>query len=152
MITIAELTVQDELKLVSEVVASRGWKLLELDALHFLLGLPASDGSEFYVAADCDDYPVKPPAWHWCDRQGNGRTNRANAPMGSDFLHPNGVICAPWNRLAYQSVDSRGPHGDWVPTDWRNNPNTKGCKTLCAMVLRIAVELKGPHYQKRRLG
>jgi hypothetical protein len=151
MITIAELTVQDELKLVREVVESRRWKLSELDPLHFLVGLPASDGSEFYLWVDCDDYPVKPPAWHWSDSVGNGRQNKANAPAGSDYLHSNGVICAPWNRLAYQSVDPRGPHGEWVPTDWRNNRQTKGCTTLCAMLLRIAVELKGPHFLKKRL-
>jgi hypothetical protein len=152
MTTIAELTVQEEIGIVREVVESRGWELREVDGLHFVLGLPASDGSFFHLAVDCDDYPVKPAAWHWCDREGNGRDVVTNAPMGSEFFHSSGVICAPWNRLAYKTIDPRGPHGEWVPTDWRNNPYTKGCKTLCAMALRVAVELKGPRYHRKRLG
>jgi hypothetical protein len=100
---------------------------------------------------DCEGYPVHPAAWSWCDAQGNGRNERKNAPKGSGFLHEKGVICAPWNRLAYSSFDSRGPHGDWSPGDWRNNPHTKGCKTLCAMALRIAVELMSERFHNQRL-
>jgi hypothetical protein len=97
------------------------------------------------------DLPGKPPAWHWCDSEGGGRDERQNAPEGASFLHGNGVICAPWNRLSYKSVDPRGPHADWVMGDWRNNSHTKGCKTLCAMLLRVYVELNGPNFHKRHL-
>jgi len=123
--------------------------LKEPEPLRFFLGLTASDRSQYFLSVDCDDYPVKPPAWHWCDAEGGGRDNRSNAPMGSGFLHGNGVICAPWNRLSYQQVDPRGPHNDWTMGDWRNNQHTRGCKTLCAMALRIFVELNGSLYQKR---
>jgi hypothetical protein len=95
-------------------------------------------------------YPVKPPAWYWCDGAGGGREIRTNAPFGSGFLHSNGVICAPWNRLSYAQIDRRGPHGEWTMGDWRNNSHTGGCKTLTAMALRIFVELNGPRYEKRR--
>ena len=152
MTTIAELTVQEEIGMVRDVAESRRWTLIVVDALHFVLGLPASDGTFFYLAVACDDYPVKPPAWHWCDCDGLGRDLPNNTPLGTEFLHSNGVICAPWNRLAYKTIDPRGPHAEWVPTDWRNNQYTRGCKTLCAMALRVAVELKGPHYLKKRLG
>jgi hypothetical protein len=40
-----------------------------------------------------------------------------NGPNGSIF-HPNAVICAPWNRLAFQAHG--GIHGDWTSTvDWK---------------------------------
>jgi hypothetical protein len=149
MSTISHLTVEEELAFLREVAESRGWVLRQQDPLHFSLRLPASDETHYYLSVDCNDYPVKPPSWHWSDADGGGRDNRANAPTGAGFLHPNGIVCAPWNRLSYQQVDARGPHPEWVMGDWRNNPHTKGCKTLCAMALRIFVELNGPHYQKR---
>lgn len=151
MDTIANLTVAEELTFIRAIAVSRGWSLLEVNPLHFLLGLPARDESFFHLWVDCEGYPVDPAAWWWCDAQGNGRNERKNAPKGSGFLHEKGVICAPWNRLAYSSFDSRGPHDDWSPSDWRNNPHTKGCKTLSAMALRIAVELMSDRFYNQRL-
>ena len=148
MSTISHLTVEEELAFLGEVAKSRGWVLQQQDPLHFSLRLPARDGSHYFLSVDCDDYPTKPPAWHWCDESGGGRDNRANAPTGSGFLHQNGVICAPWNRLSYKAVDARGPHPEWTMGDWRNS-YTKGCKSLCAMALRIFVELGGPQYRPR---
>jgi hypothetical protein len=142
--TVAELTVAQELIAVGEIAGTRGWRLRELDPLHFHLGLPASDRSWFYLLVDCDRYPVQPPAWNWCDAEGTHTDRLVDRPRGSGFLHTNGVICAPWNRLAYTPVDSRGPHGDWNIGEWRKNSHTKGCTTLPHMALRIYVELNGP--------
>lgn len=150
MPTVAELTVAEELVAIREIAQRRKWALKELDVLRFHLSLPASDKSLFYLLIDCDKYPVYPPAWHWCDA--DGRTDRlADRPRGSGFLHGNGVICAPWNRLAYKGIDPRGPHQDWALEDWRNNPQTGGCTTLGHMVLRIYVELNGPRFNRGRL-
>ena len=152
MPTVAELTVAEELVALREIAAHRGWPLKDLDALHFHLGLPASDQSHFYLLVDCDGYPVQPPAWHWCDAQGTHTDSLADRPQGSGFLHTNGVICAPWNRLAYKSVDPRGPHGDWAIGDWRQNSKTSGCTTLPHMALRTYVELNSPRFNRKRLG
>lgn len=39
--------------------------------------------------------------------------------LPGSIFHPNPVICAPWNRLAYQV--NGGPHGDWGSlTDWKS--------------------------------
>jgi hypothetical protein len=148
---IAALTIEEELRDVRANAAARGWVLSQTDELHFILGFPASDNTFLYVYAECDDYPVKPPAWHWCDKDGTGHKDMRNVPKGTGFLHSNGVICAPWSRLAYTPVDSRGPHNDWTISDWRNNPYTKGCKTLGGMALRIAVELRSDRYHKQRM-
>ncbi len=151
MSTIAALTTEGELTHVRANAAARGWVLSQTDELRFILGFPASDNTIFYVFVECDDYPVKPPAWHWCDKDGAGLKDPRNVPKGTGFLHSNGVICAPWNRLAYAAMDSRGPHNDWQISDWRSNSNTKGCKTLAAMALRIAVELRSDRYHRQRM-
>ena len=140
MPTLSELTVEEELANLREIAELRGWVLRELKPLHFFLAMSARDGSTFNLFVACDDYPVKPPAWHWCDGEGGGLDKRSNAPDGQDFLHSNGVICAPWNRLSYKEIDPRGPHTDWVIADWRNNSKTGGCKTLSAMAIRTSVE------------
>ncbi len=151
MPTVAELTVADELAAIREIAASRGWAFREIDSLHFCLGFQASDTSHFHLLVDCAGYPVQPPAWDWCDDAG-GLTNRpTDRPSGSGFLHPNGVICAPWNRLAYKPVDPRGPHRDWTIGDWQKNSHTGGCTSLCHMALRIYVELNGPRFSRKRL-
>ena len=152
MATAAELTVAEELVPLREQAGWLGWSLVESSPLHFLLGLPASDGTRFYLSVDCDDYAVMPPAWRWCDVEGGSLDAPSCTPDGSGFFHQHGVVCAPWNRLAYKTLDERGPHNDWTIGDWKNNSYTKGCKTLCAMALRLYVELNSPRFAKKRKG
>jgi hypothetical protein len=119
-----------------------GWSLDELDGTTFVLGLPARDRTTFWVKAVCDGYPGQPPAWHWYNPATGLLDQKADTPAHVGFFHSNGVICAPWNRLAYTAVDTRGPHTDWNIGDWRANPKTGACRTLGAMALRIAQELQ----------
>ena len=80
---------------------------------------------------DVEGYPDRqPPAW-WCGGDGlvvskesqNYPRPPATPPPGppnGSIFHPNPVICAPWNRLAY-SVNG-GPHGDWASlAAWKTN-------------------------------
>jgi hypothetical protein len=150
--TVAELSVAEELVAIREIAASRGWSFQEVDVLHFRLGFQARDQSRFHLLVDCTGYPVHPPAWHWCDPAYSQTARPADCPGGSGFLHPCGVICAPWNRLAYRSIDPRGPHTDWTIGDWQQNPHTAGCTTLAHMTLRIYVELHSSRFNCRRLG
>jgi hypothetical protein len=152
MPTVAEATVSEELASLREIARSRGWTLTEADALNFHLALPAADDTRFYLLVDCDRYPVQPPAWRWCDAEAKNTDRPCDQPKGSGFLHTCGVICAPWNRLAYKAIDPRGPHQDWTLGDWQNNAYTGGCRTLAAMALRVFVELNGPRFERRRLG
>jgi hypothetical protein len=149
---VAELTVAEELAALREIAVSRGWDLKELDTLRFRLSLPAKDRSRFHLLVDCDRYKAQPPAWHWSDSDSTRTDRGADQPKGSGFLHPQGVICAPWNRLAYKSMDSRGPHQDWTVGDWLKNAATGGCTTLAHMALRIFVELNGSRFASARLG
>lgn len=151
METVAELSMKEELKPLKEIASSKGWKFEQLvDSTNFTLGLPAQDGSWFWLLCCCDHYPGSPPAWHWLNPETKATDGLKDTPTGGGFFHGAGVICAPWNRLAYKSEDPRGPHGDWIIGNWRANPKTGGCKTLAAMALRIAVELQAATFNGRK--
>lgn len=145
MTTVAELCVEGEFPALKENGDLLEWKLERITPTSFVLGLPAKDSTWFWLNCLCDRYSAEPPAWHWYNPDSKKIDDPKDIPKeggGGNFLHPNGVICAPWNRLAYKSVDARGPHGDWQIGDWRNNRDTGACRTLSAMALRIAQELE----------
>lgn len=142
MATAAELTVAEELVALRENAVLMGWSLTEIDGTTFVVGFVGKDGTQFWVKAFCDGYPARPPAWHWFNPATGALDQRSDTPKEGGFFHSHGVICAPWNRLAYQAVDPRGPHTDWAIGDWRANPKTGACRTLSAMALRIAQELQ----------
>lgn len=86
------------------------------------------DLAEFFLRGRFDRYPFMAPEWTFSDaiwaRAGQlvdfpkPITNPA-PPTASIFLAfgNGGVICAPFNRLAYKSC--AGPHGDWGgPEQW----------------------------------
>jgi hypothetical protein len=135
------LLVKVELDALKENVTLMGWSMEQMDDLTFVLGLPAKDGGRYHLRVRCDGYPATPPAWHWFNPSTGKIDDPRDTPRGGGFLHGAGVICAPWNRLAYTTVDSRGPHADWTIGAWQGNPHTKACRTLSAMALRVAYEL-----------
>lgn len=142
MATAAELAVAEELTALRENAALLGWDLTEIDGTTLSIGFPARDGTTFWVKVFCDRYPSQPPAWHWYNPQTELLDQPCDIPQPVGFFHHHAVICAPWNRLAYQAVDPRGPHSDWTMGDWRSNHRTGACRTLSAMALRIAQELQ----------
>ena len=74
--------------------------------------------------AHLDDYKALPPAWRVVVPGTDDAAALANFPKpGPDasIFHSNLVLCAPWNRLAYKSVNDAGPHNDWGgPEGWLN--------------------------------
>ena len=142
MVTAAALAVAEELLPLGSVASSRGWGLILIESTTFILNLPAKDRSLVQLLVDCDAYPAAPPAWHFRNPETGELDQRRDIPRGGTFFHSSGVICAPWNRLAYHP---HGPHDNWAISDWRANPQAGGAKTLCAMALRLAVELQGPY-------
>jgi hypothetical protein len=105
--------------------------------------LKADDGSPFFILVDCDKFPSFPPAFHWYNPETKQLDQTRDTPQANEgFFHSNGLICAPWNRLAYASENAKGPHSDWQIGNWLTNSYTKGCKTIAAMLIRIDYELK----------
>lgn len=148
--TIAELTLDEEISPLKKIAARWGWRFERRDDLSFVLGMQARDSSWFWLMCRCDRYPSMPPAWHWYNPETDETDNVRDTPAAdSRFFHGNGVICAPWNRLAYGSVDTRGPHNDWQIGDWKSNPKTGACTRIAAMALRISTELRNKMFKGR---
>ncbi len=151
MASVADLELSDELRYLEENATAQGWPLTKRSPDTFLIGLPAQDGSMFWLLCEHDRYPGMPPAWHWSNNDASALDQLRDTPIeNGGFLHGSGVICAPWNRLAYRSMDQRGLHGDWQIGDWRNNSYTLNCKTIPAMALRIFYELQKKPFRGRK--
>lgn len=142
MTTAAELTVISELAALRENAALLRWTVNQIDPTTFVIGFTAQDRSKFWCKVSCDGYKAQPPAWHWFNPETDAVDQNKDIPNKGGFFHGAGVICAPWNRLAYKTVDARGPHDDWSLGDWLTNPKTGACRSLSAMALRIHHELQ----------
>lgn len=150
MTTATELVFAEQFEHLRQIAESRGWSLARTDDPGLVLGLIARDGLPFSLKAICDRFQAMPPAWHWHDPETGELDLPAHTPKGSGgFFHSSGVICAPWNRLAYKTIDSRGPHENWELGNWMSNSDTGRCTTLSAMALRMAVELSSTRYSGR---
>lgn len=149
MATATELVFAEQFEQLCGIAENRGWSLKQTGEPGFVLTLPARDGSRFALKVTCEDYSRTPAAWRWCNLNSGVCDQPADTPRGSGYFHSSGRICAPWNRLAYQQVDAKGPHGDWELSNWMTNPKTGNCTTLAAMALRLAVELQTPRYEGR---
>lgn len=78
---------------------------------------PREEHGRVRLLGDLVGYKVVPPAWQFVDFE-TGEPSRSAWPapgslprVSSSIFHSSGVICAPFNRLAYK--DHGGPHGDW---------------------------------------
>ena len=147
--TATRLLVEEECEALEQNALLLGWVFTLVDEQNFTLSMQAKDQSWFHLWAVCDRYGAIPPAWHWYNPDAKARDQLKDTPKGGAFFHSNAVICAPWNRLAYTSVDTRGPHGEWELANWRANEKTGACKTLSAMALRIYTELQADAFSGR---
>jgi hypothetical protein len=62
MPTAAELNVEAEYSTLEENARLMGWKLERTSPTSFILGLPASGGSWFWLNCIADKYSAEPPA------------------------------------------------------------------------------------------
>ncbi|MEX2374807.1 MAG: hypothetical protein WD942_04365 [Dehalococcoidia bacterium] len=101
----------------------------------------------FFLLGRLEGYKAIPPAWDFCDHAWGSPGSKCNYParaslrgIGSIF-HTNPVICAPFNRLAYQTHG--GPHGDWGgPEQWlKAAPGSARADTLADMLALIARDM-----------
>ena len=142
MATASELVLATQIEAVRQNAELHGWMFDLLNGMTFLLGFPARDASTFSLMAKCDGFAGTPPAWHWYNPETKMIDAPCDTPLGGSFFHSSGVICAPWNRLAYKGVDARGPHDNWTIGNWMAIPETGGTRTLASMATRIAHELR----------
>jgi hypothetical protein len=105
----------------------------------------AADGGPLKLVAELSDYRALPPIWRFVDPSTNEPTPDA-FPQGqpilgqSSIFHPQGLICAPWSRLAY--AEHQGPHNDWGgPGNWLAAPGGPFPTTLAEMLAMIDTHL-----------
>ena len=121
---ISRLHVRQELTLVNELAATLRWDInADYEHLTVLVTLYSHTGDRFIVEICCDDYKEKPPFFEFIDPDSGERGTRHAYPKTTDsFFHDSGpCICAPFNRKAYKSEVSTGPHGDWSLGDWQTS-------------------------------
>jgi hypothetical protein len=95
------------------------------------------------VVATCGGYRAEPPDWRFV-RPGSNQSGPEFSPavFAGGIFHPNGLICAPWNRLAYKELE--GPHDDWGgPTNWLSVPgDISTAQTLADMLAIVDAQLR----------
>jgi hypothetical protein len=145
-ITIA--SVEDELPALFAFGQRYGWAIKWIpDSLVLLAdGKHPADDSPARIHGDVSSYRALPPAWRFIVVDGD-TTDKVRAvksgclPGGiSSMFHDNGVICAPFNRLAYQ--EHGGPHSDWNgPPRWLEVKGKVSATTLAEMLAQILLHL-----------
>jgi hypothetical protein len=128
-----------------------GWDESGLLLTVRLEGLADASGHRepYLITGLFDDYRVIPPAWRFvdprtCDDLGLPAFPTAGSYPGGSVLHPNGVVCAPWNRLAYKTTENAsGVHEDWgALTAWESAaPNHTLARTIPEMLGRLRLEV-----------
>jgi hypothetical protein len=107
----------------------------------------AREKEDYLLVGTFPDYRVMPPEWRFVDPRDERDIGTAAYPHPGPFqngsiLHGNGVICAPWNRLAY--ADRGGPHGDWQDAaSWQATATDRTrALTIPDMLGRIRAEVE----------
>jgi hypothetical protein len=145
-VTIA--VVEDELPAAQAYAQRHGWGLTWLrDQLVLLAdGRHPADKTALRLHAALEDYRAFPPAWSCFQQDGNGAFQRrfpkgGALPQGAGSLfHPGGVLCAPFNRLAYK--EHSGPHADWGGlANWLKVRGHVRATVLAEMLAQIILHL-----------
>jgi hypothetical protein len=107
----------------------------------------APEREDYLLRGTFPDYRVMPPEWRFVDPRNEEEIGQPAYPHpgpfpGGSVLHGNGVICAPWNRLAYG--DRGGPHPDWQDAaSWQTTaPGSTRALTIPDMLGRIRAEVE----------
>lgn len=141
--------VEDELPAADAYARRHGWNLTwRKEELAILAdGRHPADQCGLRFHAELSNYRALPPAWSCLQQDQNGNFNRrfpkgATLPGGGNSIFLNeGVICAPFNRLAYK--DHSGPHGDWGgPSNWLSVRGNVRATVIAEMLAQILVHLQ----------
>ena len=111
--------VESELAAVELWPARDGWSILwDADSLLLVVLMRSTiDGERYIFEFELDDYRQLPPSIELVHPEtGEVGIRRSYPGGGRGYFHNKPVICAPWNRKAYQTHG--GPHSDWVMKNW----------------------------------
>jgi hypothetical protein len=140
--------VGEELPALRAYAGRHGWQITWDEASLVLLadGSHPADGSPARLHADLAGYRALPPAWTFIPHNAEAAVpGRFPAPgplpggVGSIF-HTSRLICAPFNRLAYQQHG--GPHQNWGrPAAWLDVRGHVRATRLGEMLAQIVTHL-----------
>ncbi|MDE0655906.1 MAG: hypothetical protein OXH58_04965 [Acidimicrobiaceae bacterium] len=148
MVKVDDLIVERQLDDLAEVARCHGLTLERVSQNCIRITLEARGGDIYQLQVEIDGFPALPPAFHWRNPGTGELDQRTDAPIPYNYFHGSNRICAPWNRLA---STPGGPHAeDWVHSNWKEQPETRGATTLPAMVQIIHHELRSVRYQGRQ--
>lgn len=147
----SELIVEKELQSLKRYAENKGFEIVTLNSLAFVAkNLPAKGGDRYSLTVECDDYPIKPPIFRWCNAETLELESTTDVPKGNGgYFHSSKTPCAPWNRNSYKQFQGNAPHSDWEMAGWQNNPKTGQCITIPRMILKMCAELQSERYQGR---
>lgn len=150
--------IREELAAVEELAAINKWSLVpDYDHLVVLVTMCAHNGDRYVVEIKCDEYKQMPPLFEFIDPETEQRGTKNAYPKTIDsFFHDSGpCICVPFNRKAYKSFISTGPHGDWKFGDWQtstaNGNHWANYSRLGDMVGLIHTRISLPKYYRGRM-
>jgi hypothetical protein len=131
------------------------WDSQRLRLTARMVGRGEASEETYLLIGTFEAYRALPPSWFFADPRNGAEIGKPAYPHpgpfpGGSILHTNGVICAPWNRLAYG--DRGGPHSDWTDAaNWQAPiQGHTYATTIPDMLARIAVELaESPHRMER---
>lgn len=90
-----------------------------------------------------ESYRTLPPIWRFLDPR-DGRDIGPSAypqPLGASVLHPHGLICAHFSRLAF--AEHGGPHSNWNgPSAWQQPVEGTVAMHIGAMLARLIWEVR----------
>jgi hypothetical protein len=115
----------------------------DADALTVSLALTGPPDEPYLITGDFERYRLLPPTWRFVDpRTGEVIGTAAYPqPQHASVLHPNGLICAHWSRLAYS--EHNGPHADWgATTTWQQPKAGTVALTIPDMLARLVWEVR----------
>lgn len=126
-VTEAVLAEPEQLPAAREWAITNGLELVfDPEALTIDLALSGpsaiADGppEPYLIRGWLDDFDALPIVWHFLDPRGGEIIGMAAYPQAASgtVFHSQGLICAPWSRLAYKVLG--GPHNDWEGlTHWK---------------------------------
>lgn len=146
--TLTRGVLEEQLPSVEAWVARHGWTAhLPTDGLWLRFGAYHPLGVLLEVTADLAGFPGEPPAWRFVNPGTDEEAVKFPAPgqlpgTGGSIFHGARVICAPWNRCAYQAYDPKGPHNDWSITGWQEVSGYTRALTIADMLDQIRIHLR----------
>lgn len=138
----------------AEVVAGKAGFMLEgdSDALTIRASFTARDGEQYILVGDFDDYKAQPPLLDFEEFDTGKRGTHRAYPWSSydSFFHGDPIICAPFNRKAYQKVHTNWQLSGWM-TSTEQNVQWSQYTTMASMLALIHGRLRHPEKYQRRM-